>query len=380
MARGRPRKAADNLPPHIEVAKIPRGIYWDANGKGRWYVLREGESGPSKLRVAGPDARMSDLFRIAESLQGVDRTSLDWLLQQFHASRQFTELAPRTQHNYEYLARVVKATPTRLGPLGGLAVARMTPAFWQRLTDKLAERTPTQANQMLRYVRRVFRWGVNRDLCRHNPALGVEQAKERRLRRLPSTDAYTRVLRFAQAGAATQARTEGSCAPYLWIAMELAYLLRLRGIEVVTLTDANANAIGVATNRRKGSRDSLVRWTPRLRAAWDSAVDHRERAMRANARPTPLRPEQRQLLVSEAGTPLSKSGLDTAWQRMIRAALVADVIAPEERFAMHDLKRKGVTDTPGTRADKQLASGHKSAQMLDVYDHSLPVVEPPSEG
>ena len=38
-----------------------------------------------------------------------------------------------------------------------------------------------------------------------------------------------------------------------------------------------------------------------------------------------------------------------------------------ERFALHDLKRRGITDTPGTRGEKQMASGHKSADMLQVY-------------
>ncbi|MDR5896344.1 hypothetical protein [Larsenimonas suaedae] len=41
--------------------------------------------------------------------------------------------------------------------------------------------------------------------------------------------------------------------------MELAYLCRLRGIEVITLTDANHLAEGVMTNRCKGSRDNIVR-------------------------------------------------------------------------------------------------------------------------
>jgi hypothetical protein len=46
---------------------------------------------------------------------------------------------------------------------------------------------------------------------------------------------------------------------------------------------------------------------------------------------------------------------------------------------MHDLKRKGITDTPGTRHEKQDASGHRSSSMLDVYDLSVPVVDPASK-
>lgn len=46
---------------------------------------------------------------------------------------------------------------------------------------------------------------------------------------------------------------------------------------------------------------------------------------------------------------------------------------------MHDFKRKGITDTLGTRADKQQASGHKDESMMDVYDLSVPTVNPSAD-
>ncbi|RMQ96179.1 Prophage PSPPH06, site-specific recombinase phage integrase protein [Pseudomonas savastanoi pv. glycinea] len=46
----------------------------------------------------------------------------------------------------------------------------------------------------------------------------------------------------------------------------------------------------------------------------------------------------------------------------------------EERFGLHDLKRRGITDTVGNRAVKQEASGHRDEAMMDVYDLSLPLV------
>lgn len=79
------------------------------------------------------------------------------------------------------------------------------------------------------------------------------------------------------------------------------------------------------------------------------------------------------------GGPLRKSSLDTAWQRFITLALVDEVITPEQRFALHDLKRRGITDTAGTRADKQEASGHRDPKMMDVYDHSIPTVSPSAD-
>lgn len=53
------------------------------------------------------------------------------------------------------------------------------------------------------------------------------------------------------------------------------------------------------------------------------------------------------------------------------------VIAEEERFSMHGLKRRGITDTEGNPGNKQDAAGHKSPITTGRYDHDLPVVKPP---
>lgn len=169
----------------------------------------------------------------------------------------------------------------------------------------------------MRYLRRVPRWGVNRGYCAKNPAQGIEQAKERKQRRLPSDEVYAKVLELAKAGASLPPHAKGSCPPYLWIAMEIGYACRLRPIEVVTLTDAYVSGDGILTNRHKRSRDTLVRWTPRLRAVHAAAIELRARCIARHARPVDLEPSRRPLFVNESGTPLQQSSLDTAWQRLM---------------------------------------------------------------
>lgn len=90
----------------------------------------------------------------------------------------------------------------------------------------------------------------------------------------------------------------------------------------------------------------------------------------------PIAPSRRNIIVASHGGPLRKSGLDTAWQRFITLAITDDVVTLEQRFALHDLKRRGITDTVGTWADKQEASCHRDPKMMVVYDYSIPTVSP----
>jgi integrase len=90
--------------------------------------------------------------------------------------------------------------------------------------------------------------------------------------------------------------------------------------------------------------------------------------------PVPMQPKDRMVFVNQTGGPLAKSSFDSAFQRLMKLAIAEGVLTEEQRFGPHDLKRKGITDTKGTRGEKQQASGHKSQQMLDVYDFDVPVV------
>jgi hypothetical protein len=62
---------------------------------------------------------------------------------------------------------------------------------------------------------------------------------------------------------------------------------------------------------------------------------------------------------------------------MIRMAIRDGVITEEQRFSLHGLKHRGVTDTEGNISDKQDAAGHVERKMTQRYAHDLPVVKPP---
>lgn len=383
MKRGRKRQFNPHIPKHIDQTAIPLDVYYDHRGAGCWYRLSLNEAGRRQRKnLCGANVTLSELHRIVEEISGIDRDSLAYVCEQFHQSEQFKALQKKTQDDYEYCRGVLVAVPTKLPGknLGDLAAKKLTSPLVQRVIDKLAADGPSKAAHVLRYWRRLLKWGKNRGYVDENVAIGVEAPKERKHRPLPSPVVMANLIKFAhQQGQLTRGQ-KGACAPYLWYVIEISYLCRLRGIETVTLTDANETELGVQTNRRKGSRDNVVRWTPRLEAAWAAAKAVRADVWEKKRVPVPIHPEQRTLIVAAHGGPLQKSSLDTAWQRFITQAIEKGILAPEERFAMHGFKRRGITDTTGTRAEKQEASGHKSAAMLDVYDFSVPVVNPSGEG
>lgn len=383
MSRGRPRKLDPTVPKHIDPRRLPKGAYWDRRDKVWYTILRDPK--PRRQRIAAATATLADLHRILEDLDGIERGTVDALLDAFHKSDKFKSLAARTRDDYERQRTIASTWRTAAGPFGKMRCSRLTPPGMQNLIDKVAAGTrrdeegnliptPTKANHLLRYLRRTFAWGANRGYAAANPFKGIEAARERKQRRQPDPVAVKRLTEFAKLRGARKAHTAGSCAPYLWMVIELGYLCRLRPIETLTLADSHVLPTGIHTNRRKGSKDSLVQWNPRLRAVVAAARELRDTETLGKV--VPIHAHERRLFVAQDGGPLSKSGLESAWDRLIKSAIAAGIITPEQRFGLHDLKRKGITDTPGTRGEKQLASGHKTEAMLDTYDYSVPAVKP----
>lgn len=393
----RPRKSPPNLPAHIDYAMVPKGIYWDRTGRGRWYAFDAHPDGHGVKRrtVAGSTARLSDLHAIAEARNGkAQRGTIAYVIDLHAKSLAFGQLGATTQQHYCDYAKAIKVHPLKNGTMLGEAVVdRLTPGFIRKLIDLIAHGRsglkagearipgyPTKANHWLSYLRRVFGWAREHDHVTSNPAAGIKKVKERRDHRMPERDVFRRVQEYARHCGARGAREKGSLPPYLWAAMELAYQARLRGIEVRTLSDYHVAGEVLQTNRRKGSRDNLVRKGAHTHMAVKalqerrSAIWARRGIIQSASRQDP---KNRPLIVSEDGEMLTSHGWHTAWGRLMRNAVRDGVLGEAERFALHGLKHRGVTDTKG---DKKKASGHKSDAMVHVYDHSLPFVGPTDDG
>jgi hypothetical protein len=141
--------------------------------------------------------------------------------------------------------------------------------------------------------------------------------------------------------------------------MELAYLCRLRKIEVLAFSRLkDLTSEGVIARRVKRSRTQIVTWSDRLRdavAACDGAASTVASVY---------------VIHDRRGQRIRESTFDTAWQRlMVRAARQG----LKERFTFHDLKAKGVSDFDG---DKQRAAGHRTARAAAIYDRKVEHIKP----
>ena len=378
--RGRKRRFNPDIPAHIDQKKLPRRCYWDRKGKF-WYTLYTDHQGKTKYeKLADRNARMSDLYLRIEELNGIDRATFAWIADEYFKSDRFKRLTARTKSDYVYCHDVICSYQTRLKkPLSQIPLSYWTPPFVQQLVDKLTStRGPSAAKHIRGFVRLVFAWAKIRGHVKENPALGMDMPKERKRQRVPTHRAYGRLLRLAKINGTYGQKSSGSCPHYIWPVMVIEYQCRLRGVECRNLTDYDLTEDGLRVDRRKGSSTNITRWNDELRQAIDYLMTAREAIWSRKKRPHPMDPRKRPLIVNTMGERLNRQAYSSAWQRFIRGALEDGVITPEERFSLHDLKRKGITDTPGTQADKMDASGHKDPRMMDVYDKSIKTVDPTS--
>ena len=397
----RKRTFKPDIPAHIDQQALPAGLYW---GENRWFILEPHPEGgrPRKRTVAYAPARLSELHAIVEAATtGRDIGTLSHLVELFRgptprgadsaASLEWQELAKTTRDDYNRHADLACAYALADGrTLGQFQVDHMTVPMIQRLVEAFAKGwpasprrpaappRPSTANHVLRFLRRLFAWGIRHGHCTINPAEGVREAREKGEFHMPEPEAFRAVWKFARQRGRLSLHAKGAVPPYMPAVMILAYHGRLRGIEVTDLTDAHCLVEGLLCERRKGSLDSITPWTRELRWAWAWLRRYRAERVEAHRRPVPLRADQRRLLVTQTGTPLARSSLKTAWQRLIVAALEAGVIPEERRFNLHGLKHRGITDTPGTRAEKRDGAGHVNPAMTVRYDHNVPVVAAPA--
>lgn len=300
------------------------------------YVL--GEYNPDSKRVTctrlcSDKADIAEIWSAYNARKEKTQFTFEWLSDLYQASEQFKSRSAKTQREYKAGHRRICDTKIKGGKLGDAPLSAWSPASVRRYMDT---RPKVAANREKAYISLVFSWGYARGHVKTNPAKGVPRNTEKSRTRYVTDTEYDNIYKTAPA--------------HVQCVMELAYMMRARLAEVLDLTRDSITDDGVLLHRRKGSKDALVLWTPRLRAAIDAA--------KKLPRPNDF---NRHLFQSRDGERMRESTIQSAWQRM------------KVGFTIHDLKAKGVTDFTG---DKVQAGGWKDPKMVNTYDRAVNKVEP----
>lgn len=340
----RPRKKNRNAPP---------GVYLN---KGRWFLREAGK----ETKLAGGDAKLEQVWQAYLKLKQVDapkQNSLEWLCDQYIASKRFESRAPSTQRDYKVCKKIICGTKLKSGQLFGDVMAdTITPGAIRKYADKRSESAPVRANRELAFLGVVFSYGYERDLVPRNPVEGVKKNPTKPRDRYVTEGEYRAIYQRAP--------------EWLRICMELSYLCRLRRGKIIgpDAKDAHGKVVGLQRAyvlkqglrvvRSKGSKEQVITWTPHPKNVVQRALK-----LQSTISTT-------YLIHDRKGQKIKGSAFSSAWTRAMNKAVKEKGI---QRFTFHDLKRRGVSDAVG---DKLQASGHESPSMLAVYDVSIPEVSP----
>jgi|TARA_R110002073_G_scaffold213579_1_gene373958 site-specific recombinase XerD len=371
------RSRTKQYPLGIDSSKLPVGCYWDDRRK-HWYT-RFNDLGVRRNRIIGKEtATMQDLWKAMEE-PDLETSSFQWLFDKYKQSAKWASHGKDTRNSYNNTIRILNEMETKtIGTfISDTNRHNWTPVLMQNMIDKIAIKTPTTSHRAKENISAIFNWGIRRGHAITNPASIVELCKLNPKQRLPSKVLVAKLTEFAINGSKLKPHTKGSIPKAIWKSLELAFLNRLRGIEVRHLTDDHILSDGLMCERAKGSSTNVTLWDDRLQHVINKCVDDRDALWKKKGRAYPLRPEHRFLVVNNSGDCLTKSGWQSIWRSFLERAIKAEIMVEEDWFGLHDIKRRGTTDTEGTAEVKLEATGHKSRAMLPIYDKSIARVKTP---
>lgn len=340
-----PRRSTTKLPPYTTLVR-GRGYRCTPYVRGSGRGARR-----TTITLAPEGAPLSEVWAAYEErVMGLGRHTIRDLVERYLASDE-----AQAQAAYRQTARAARRLLDHSvdggGTVGDRPARGLRPHHVrQYLRAREAEGAPVLGNREVGILAAAWRWAVEVEGWWSEPFPAARKNTERPRDRYISDTEYAALLDEARRGP-----------PYLALAMELAFLCRARRAEVCAMTRDDVTDRGLLVRRRKGSRDTVATWTPRLRAVVEAAL--------ALPRAPGHIPARRALLVTERGKPVRPEALSAAWDRMRVRLRAAGVDCPH----FHDLKAKGATDFSG--ADVKKATGHRSDRSAAVYLRGVPEAE-----
>ncbi|MFC1843278.1 tyrosine-type recombinase/integrase [Thermodesulfobacteriota bacterium] len=292
-----------------------------------------------------------------------DKNTLSYLSTEYQSSKRLLKLAPTTQRKYGQLLEQILNHPIKINKdpaiLGDLKPDQLTKPMLRKIVDnrldmyrETGKKGEVQVNRQFAVLSSMLTWAIQyvEDLnIIHNPCFGIERIKEHAKSRYVTDEEYQ-----------TQYKIAAQVADYLPVFFEHAYLLASRGIEVRSLKLSDITEDGYKVHRRKGSKDNIINWSPRLHAAHHEALKLKSKRKMGSI----------YLIPSTTGRMLTQNTLQAAMQRLKKK--MKEKGLEKIYWTVHDLKRKGISDAK----DKGIG-GHKSEAMKARYATKIESFEPP---
>ena len=306
------------------VSRSDRGYVWRP-----YEGMKGGRPQFGKRQVIAPLGASEEAVWRAWQAVSADVFTVGWLLREYHNSKKFQRLSPKTQSDYETYRKSLCEMEIAGGVLARAELPNITKRTIRNFLDNYPH--PVAANRRVAYLKSAWNWAEERHDIPANPCMGVTMNEEAPRDRYVTDEEYVTVYKLA--------------CPELRQMMELAYLCRARKSEVLALTVDDVSDDHIRLIRLKGSEGELTTLSDRLRAAVSDVRGYPHICHR-----------------------YKKNAFDSAWRRLMARAEKEGV----ERFTFHDLKAKGVSDHASNH------SGHRSVGMRKVYVRKLQLVEPTS--
>lgn len=329
-----PKKRANGLPPYVYKRKYGYQMRVYA-GKGNKM---------SAVTLCPADAPISEVWRCYESHIKHTVKNLSWLFAEYKKSKEFLSKAATTQkYQTEMAKRICDYTMKNGKQFGSAELKMITPGGMRQYLDaRDRDKSPKAGNREVALISVAWNWALERDLIdKPNPCSVVRKNKE---------ESRTRYVTDAEYAVAYELAARY---PYLQPAMEMAYLCRMRRIEVLNAKRSQILEQGFDTLRTKGSRSAITLWSDRLRAA----VNYNAGDVKSMY-----------IIHDKNGQKITEEAFKSAWTRLKKLLVDKGI----EVFNYHDIKAKAVSDFDG---DKLKASGHVDAKMLKVYDRKKHEIE-----
>ncbi len=290
-----------------------------------------------------------------------DKNTVSFLIDSYIKDDHFkNELRPATQR--DYLDCKVRVEDV----FGKMRYVDVKPIHIKKFLRFRGEESKSRANRERTFLYNVMAWAYEECLITINPCKGVKPFKLKARDRYVTDDEYKIVYNLAPTN--------------IQSVMEIAYLCAARSGDVRLLKHSDIKPEGLLIVQSKTGKKQIKKWTSRLKKAVDTAKEQ------------PAKIASIYVIHNRHGQPYTAKGLKGMFVKLVDKAMgICREVKGEkhyltrkaefeqqypplikERFSLHDLKAKGISDFEG---DKQFFSGHKTSSMVERYNRTPDIVD-----